>query len=545
MLEKMREGSQGVLAKVVLGFIIVTFALAGIGGYLGGSSEIPAAIVNGEEISKTDFDQAYQNERGRMESQFGQMFEQLAADENYMKTFREGVLDKLINDELQNQLANNVGLRVSDAQIKDIIRKMPEFQVDGRFDNERYLALLRQAGYQTSSFRDYLRVETTRRQLAQAIATTDFSLAAEVKAHTELDKQTRSIEYVVFKQADFTDKVTISDEDRNDYYQTNQDFFATQEKVSLQYVELKVEDLMKDVAVSDEQVKTYYDDNIDSYRNNVERRRASHVLIEFGDDEDAAKTKADDVLAKLKGGEDFVALVKAHSDDTFSAENDGDLDWFEKGVMGDEFDEAVFALANVDDTTDVVRSESGFHIIKLTGHEPESIKPFDEVKEDVADTIKRDQATDDFYEKQETLATLSYEVADTLEEAAAGINVEVKETPLFARIGAPIPVNNPKVIAAAFGEQVLVDSMNSDVIEITNDHVIVVRLLKHQASRIKAIDEVAEQITKALTSEKASEMAKQQSEEYLAKVTHNSKLAEDEATKALEIVAKDDSERFS
>jgi peptidyl-prolyl cis-trans isomerase D len=544
MLETMREGSQGIIAKVILGFIIVTFALAGIGGYLGGSSEIPAATVNGEEILKSDFDQAYQTERGRMESQFGQMFSQLAADDNYMKNFRDGVLDKLINDELQSQLADEVGLRISNSKIKDIIRTMPEFQVDGKFDNDRYRALLRQAGYQTNTFRDYLREETTRRQLAQAIATTDFSLSSEVKAHSELDKQTRDIEYVVFKQADYTAKVQISDEERASYYEDNKPAFATQEKVSLQYVELKIEDLMKGIAVSDEQMQTYYNDNVTSYRTSAERRRASHILFEFGDDEDAAKIRAQSVLTSVNDG-DFVALAKEHSDDTFSAENGGDLDWFERGVMGDEFDEAAFTLAKVDDVSALVRSDSGFHIIKLTGNEPEVIKTFDQVKIEVAQTIKRNQATDTFIEKQETLSTLSFEIPDTLQDAAGGINSEVKESVLFSRSTAPAPLNNAKVLGAAFSELVLVEELNSEVIEINGDHIIVVRLLKHEASRTKSMEEVNSQIINALTKDKASEMAKQAGEALQGQISKTGKLAADDNAKDLDVKAKVAMERFS
>ena len=181
MLEKIREGSQGLAAKMILGLVILTFALAGIGSYLGNTAAQPAAIVNGEEISQTAFQQKYDSNRSRMEQQFGQMFAQLAADEAYMKTFREGVLDQLVNEELQSQLAQSIGLRISDDKIKDIIRNMPEFQVDNQFNNERYLSVLRQVGYQTSSFRDYLQVENTRRQVSQAIAGTDFSLDSEVK----------------------------------------------------------------------------------------------------------------------------------------------------------------------------------------------------------------------------------------------------------------------------------------------------------------------------------------------------------------------------
>ena len=545
MLEKIREGSQGLAAKMILGLVILTFALAGIGSYLGNTAAQPAAIVNGEEISQTAFQQKYDSNRSRMEQQFGQMFAQLAADEAYMKTFREGVLDQLVNEELQSQLAQSIGLRISDDKIKDIIRNMPEFQVDNQFNNERYLSVLRQVGYQTSSFRDYLQVENTRRQVSQAIAGTDFSLDSEVKAHTELDKQTRDIEYIVYKQADFKEKVSLTDEEQRAYYESNLDNYKTQEQLSVQYVEIKIADLMKDIKVSDGELESYYQDNINSYRTAISKRRGSHILIEFGDDEAAAKTKAEDVLAKLKSGEDFGAMAKAHSDDTFSAENDGDLDWFERGVYGDEFDDAVFGLAKVNDITDIIRSESGFQIVKLTDDAPEVVKPFADVKEQVGNEFKRDQANEIFSDKLATLTELSFAVPETLEDAAEAIGATIKETAFFSRFSAPPVVNFPGVIAAAFGPQVLVDQMNSEPVEINADHVMVVRILKHQPTRIKSLDEVAEQVKTSLTADRAQEMAKTQAEELLAKLDGSNKLADDRNSKELTVVTKAALERFT
>lgn len=545
MLEKIREGSQGWIAQTILGIVILAFALAGVGSYLGNTSTPPAATVNGEEISKNDFDQRYQANRNRMEQQFGQMFAQLAADENYMQTFREGVLEQLIGEELEDQLSERIGLRIGDEEIKDIIRNMPEFQVDGRFDNERYLAMLRQWGFQPNSFRDFIRVDATRRQLRNAIQSSDFSLPGEVKSFNELDKQTRDIEYVVFKQADYNDKVALTDEDKQAYYEQNLENFRTQEMVSLQYVEIKIEDIMKGIAVSDEDLEKYYQDNISSYRTNVARRRASHILVEFGDDEDAAKAKAEQLLVRVRGGEDFAAVAAEASDDTFSGENGGDLDWFERGVMGDEFDEAVFALANVNDISEVFRTESGFHIAKLTGDEPESIKPFADVKEEVATAFKRYEANEIFTDKQTQLSELSFEVPDSLDDAAGAIDAQVQETALFSRFSAPPVVNFPAVVQAAFSEQVLQEQLNSDLIEINDDHIMVVRLKQHEPSRIQDMAEVTAQIENALKREKAEELAKAEAESLLAKLDGTQRLSMDEATKALTIVAKDAVERFT
>ena len=153
MLEKIREGSQGIIAKSILGLVILTFALAGVGSYLNTPADTHVAEVNGEKISREDFEQAFQNGRARMQQQFGEMYAALAADSNYMNNFRSEVLESLIDEALQKQLAASLGLRVSDEQIREAIRNMTEFQVDGQFNNDRYIALLRQAGYQPEQFR--------------------------------------------------------------------------------------------------------------------------------------------------------------------------------------------------------------------------------------------------------------------------------------------------------------------------------------------------------------------------------------------------------
>ena len=146
MLENIREGSQGITAKIILGLVILTFALAGLGSY-SNSTDTSVADVNGEKITQQDFNKAYQAQRNRMQQQFGDMFESLAADQTYMANFRNGVVDNLINERLVDQNSSTLAIRVSDERIKETIRTMPEFQVDGVFDNNRYLALINQAGF--------------------------------------------------------------------------------------------------------------------------------------------------------------------------------------------------------------------------------------------------------------------------------------------------------------------------------------------------------------------------------------------------------------
>lgn len=506
MLERIREGSQGVAAKIVLGFVIITFALAGIGSYLGQSTNLPAALVNGEEISQNQFEQAYRNERSRMEQQFGDMFSQLAADENYMNTFRDGILDRLIAEQLQDQSAKELGLRVSDEAIKKAIAQMPEFQLDGKFDKERYLAVLRQAGFQPSSFGEYMRTEMTRRQFVQSVAATNFALDSEAIAQEKIAQQTRDIQYTIVEADRFRNDVELTDELLSQHYQLNIAQHQTDETVKLHYVELNSQDLLDAIVIDDEQIQQYYDDNLVSY-STEEKRRVSHILIEFGEDESAAETSANELLTKIVAGEDFAELAKAHSQDTFSGEQGGDLDFIEKGVMDAEFEAAAFDLANVGDNSQVVRSEFGFHIIKLTDLKEGSVKPLSDVSADIALKLKADSASEQFFDLQQQLGEVSFEIPDSLDDAAAAINKEVVETEFFSRLTAPELIRNERVLAAAFSEQVIVEGLNSELIELGNEHVVVLRAVEHKPAETKSFEDVKSIVTESLTNKLSSEAA--------------------------------------
>lgn len=514
MLENIREKSQGTIAKVILGLVILTFAVAGVGSYTN-QVDTSVAEVNGEKISQNDFEQSFQAQRSRMAQQFGEMFETLSADSAYMANMRSGVLENLINEKLIAQNANELAIRISDQQIKDAIVKMPEFQVNGVFDNNRYLALINQAGFfQSSDFRDYLRSDMVRRQFSQGLVASEFSLPYQAEQLSALQNQKRDIRFARIAAEQFKAQVELNDAEINDYYQANQTQFQNQEKVKLEYVSLSVGDIASTVEVTDQDVETYYQENIANYRQD-EQRRIAHILIEFGDDEAAAEQEAQSVLAKIQQGEDFAELAKTHSDDTFSGENGGDLEWIEAGVMEPSFDDAAFALAQPGDVSELVKTSFGFHLIKLTELKAEQIQPFDEVKQEVLTLVSQQRAENKFFEFQQELARVSFEFPDTLDDAAAIINSEVKTSDWISRSGNLAPFDSTKVIDVAFSDLVLAENLNSDIIEVNDSLVMVVRLLEHQEANVKPLSEVQEQITTLLTSQKASELAMQKADNLL------------------------------
>jgi peptidyl-prolyl cis-trans isomerase D len=514
MLEDIRESSQGLTAKIILGFIILTFAVAGIGSY-SNSVDTSVADVNGEKISQDEFNKAYQAQRNRMAQQFGDMFETLSADPGYMSNFRQGVLDNLINQKLVDQNSNTLAIRVADERIKDTIRNMTEFQVDGVFDNNRYLALINQSGfYQSSDFRDYLRVEMTRRQLTQALVATEFSLPYQEGIFTALKNQQRDLRFATISAEQFKATIEVTDEEINQYYLANQSRFENQEKVKVNYIALDVNDIAATISLTDADVETYYNDNISRYRED-EQRRVAHILVEFGDDEAQAKASAEALLAKVNAGEDFATLAKENSADTFSGENGGDLDWIDAGVMDEAFDNVAFALTGIGSASEVVKTEFGFHIIKLTDYKAEKVQSLDDVREALVIEAKAEKAQDKFFELQQEVARLSFEFPDSLEDAAGAINATIKTSDWLTRGANAEPFNSNSAIDAAFSDIVLSEQLNSDIIEVTDSLAIVLRLNEYQEASVKPLTEVTAQIKDVLVAEKASEKAQEVADELL------------------------------
>jgi len=529
MLESIRENSQGLVAKIILGFIILTFAVAGIGSYTN-SVDTSVAEVNGEKISQADFEKAYQNQRNRMAQQFGDMFETLSSDANYMANFRNQVVDSLINQALVDQASDNMAIRVSDERIKKTIRDMQEFQVDGQFDNNRYLALINQAGfYQSSDFRDYLRTDLVRQQLVQSLVNTEFGLPYQESLVTALQSQKRDVRFAKIATTQFEQGIDVNEQEINDYYLANQTRYENQEKVKVDYIAIDVNEIAKSVEVTDADVENYYQENIVNYRQE-EQRRISHILIEFGDDKTSAKNEIDAIQARLANGEDFADLAKEKSMDTFSGENGGDLEWFEPGVMEPAFEEAVLALANTEAVSDVVETEFGYHLIKLTELKAEQVKALADVKDELKVTVSTQKAADKFFELQQEAAQLSFEFPDSLEDAANAIGVQVKTSDWLSRFGNVAPFDNAKVTDVAFSDMILQEQLNSDVIEVSDNLAVVLRLNEYQPANTKPIAEVSEQIKLTLIQQKAGEKAQTVVDEMLVAFKAGTDITEQLAT---------------
>ncbi len=522
MMDRLREGVNSIAVKIILGLIILSFVFAGVGSYITGGGNNSAAKVGNVEIGRGEFEQAYQNERNRMQAQLGDYFATLLADPSYVESFRRSVLDRMVNDVLLEQHASSLGLRVSDAQVRTLILEMPQFQADGQFDQDIYQAALRRAGFNAESFAEYLRRDLVRNQLLTAVQGSDFSLPGEVAAQSQLLMQTRDIKKVTLSLDEYAANAELSEEDILSYYQQNSERYTRPEQVKVAYIELAAEQLRKDIQVSDEQAEQYYHENIDKY-SSEEQRSVSHILVE-GDDQ----ARAQSILDELNGGADFATLAEEKSDDFGSASEGGSLGWIERDVMDPAFEEAAFALQNAGDTTGLVKSDFGYHIIKLDALNDAVAKPYADVAAEIKAELVDQQAIDQFYELQSELERVAFEFPDSLDDAAESIGATIQTTDFISQVDAPELLKAPTIIQAVLSPEVKEDGLNSEVIEVAPEHIIVVRVEDSRDETVLPLEDVREQVLASL----AKVQGEQTAIELADKVVADLKLGQTEVIEA-------------
>ncbi|MCC5879479.1 MAG: SurA N-terminal domain-containing protein [Idiomarina sp.] len=510
MLDRIREGSKGPVAKIILFLIIITFALTGVSGYLGGGSEDSVAEVNGEKISRIDFDRAYQNERARMEEQLGDFFETLVGDESYMRDFRSGVLERLIEERLATQFAREQGFRPGPNTIRDNIRQMSEFQVAGQFSNDRYNALLMNAGFTPEQFRDYMANELGRSAMLTGLMTSEFMLPHEGELYQQLQNQRRSGEYLRIPVESYTDSVTVSEAEIEAFYYDNEERFETDERIRIEYVVLDFNDILDTVEVSESQARTYYDENPANFRS-PERREIAHILIEGNDAE--ARERIEALLARIEAGEDFAAVAASDSDDTFSGEDGGNLGRLERGMIDPDVEDAGFALDEEGAVSGVVESEFGFHIVQLTRLQRSEVDDFAEVRDDIVENLRRQRAEEEYFAIQQDLSRISFEMPETLEPAAEQTGLELQVSDWMGRRGNE-QFDDPRILREVFSSDVARDNLNSELIEL-DERSYVVRAAEYEAASVRPLDEVRGDIEQALLLRKAREEAQMFAEQLL------------------------------
>ncbi len=519
MLHFIRERAQGWIAWFIVGLISIPFALWGVNSYMGGPTDVVVAKIGDTDITQSEYQRALQMQRDQLREMMGDQFDPAMFDSIDAK---RSVLDSVIEEKLLSGVASELGQTVSDLQLSQIIQSTPAFLKDGKFDADYYKALLGRAGLSSAKYEYDLRNNLLNQEFVANIQKSSIITDSTIDSVIKLEKQTRDIAYGVISAQDFANEVDIDQENIKLYFEANKQLYTAPEQVSVEYVELSVANLKQTIEVDDSTLKSFYADNQDQFVGPAQRR-ISHILIEG--DNDAALETISALKARIDAGESFESIAKEASQDFGSAESGGDLGFITKNMMDAAFEDAAFALQNAGDVSEPVKTEFGYHLIKLSELQAPQGKSFSDAKAEVKDLYTQREAEKLFYEKAEQLADLSYESPDSLDYTAEMLDLEVKESQLFTRTGGSGIASDTKVVNAAFSEDVLQEGLNSAVIELSKTDFLVLRKKRFIEETLLPFDSVAPAIEQSLRFEKARQKAKETGETYVAKIADGSEPA--------------------
>ncbi len=516
MLLTIRKKSQGWVAWVIVIIITIPFALFGISSYFEGAGQIPVATVDGDKIDAQTFENAMEQRRRFFRAQFGSNFDPAMVDN---PQFRMQVVEGLVSNRLIQIYAREQGLRLSDDALRASIVSTPEFQLDGKFDQDSYNRFVSARGYSVEGYEQQLRLSGGIQQLESGLSDSALVNPLEVDLLLALTLQIRDADYTVVAAGGKSQGDPVSDEEKREEYANNEARYMQDDRLKLNYVKLTLDDIVNDIELDEDEIEQAYEANKGQY-SRAETRIASHILLGVPRSADETKrsavlAKAQALVARLNEGEDFAVLVEEFSEDPGSKRQGGDLGIIAKGQMVPEFEAAVYSMAQ-GEISAPVKTEFGYHIIKLTSLEEASIKPYADVKSEVETAEKNRLARTQFSETAETFRTLVFEEPENLEAAAQALGLDVQVSDWVTQTQGADDFSSPRVRAAAFDSAVLEDDLNSEVIDISDEVLIAVHKNQFEAQHVKAFAEVEADIETLIQQQKAAEKAKQAGESLIA-----------------------------
>jgi peptidyl-prolyl cis-trans isomerase D len=505
MLQTIRDKVSGWVARLLLGALVVVFIFWGIELRSTSSVDNSAAIVNGEEIKLATARNAWQQRQAELQ----QVFKGEIPDA-VKKQQQDLVLQQLIRMQLLQQRAIDQGLRVGDAALADTLNSLDSLKVDGKFSRDRYTAALLQQGMNEAQFETQLRVELATRQLQNGVMGTAFLTQKELQRAQALLGEQREVDYALVSAKSYLGSVKVADADVQSWYDAHKNEYLTPETVDLQYVELRLADSATEVAADDAALRAHYETIKDRFVS-TERRHAHHILVKVDKDlaDAAAKKLAEEILSKLQAGGDFDALAKQYSKDPGSANKGGDLGWATKGMFVGPFEDALFAM-KAGELRGPIKTEFGYHVIRLDEVEGGEGKSFEQVRNEVEADYKADRARSIFYEKTQKLADEAFAKLTELDSVAKDFNTTVKSVPGFTRNGGGEFAAGSPVIEAAFSDAVLQKGENGPLLTIGEDRALVARVANHKAPEQRSLDAVRNDIVAKLADQAAKQAAAKQ-----------------------------------
>ncbi|AOY58168.1 SurA N-terminal domain-containing protein [Desulfococcus multivorans] len=528
MLKLMREKAGSWFIKVILGAIVVVFVFWGVGNFRSGRLE-KVAVVNETPITVEAYNQSYNALIERYRSQFGAQF-----NEDMIRMFglKRQALDQLINQILMLQEAEKLNFRVTDDELAAVIQAIPAFQNNGAFDNRIYTRVLNMNRLTPEAFekdqREAIRIDKLRRFITDNVKVSD----QEALDWYLWENAAVNIAYVVFEPDRYQD-IDVTDEAVRQYFDAHQSNYKTEPKIKAQYIYFDPQKFMDGVTVTDDDVKAYFEEHPDEFA--VQKTvKARHILFRLENDsspEEVAtqRKKAETVLALAREGQDFGELAKTYSEDP-GKDRGGDLGTFTRETMVKPFADQAFSM-KAGEISDPVRTQFGWHIIKVEAVNEAYQKTLDEVDEEIIQKITEERAKATAYEHAESIYDAAYD-GDDLKTAAEGKAGDVKETDWFTLTKGPAGVNDPTRFARTAFE--LSDMQISDIQEY-GDGYYLIQTLKRTPEAVAPFDDVRERVKADLLENRRSEKALADAQIFLAALREGAVITEEAAKMELSV----------
>jgi peptidyl-prolyl cis-trans isomerase D len=504
MLQTIHDKLKGWLAGVVLGAVGLVFVFWGINWTL--SAPNYAAKVNGTEISSNEVRQSYQQQLAQVERQANAPLSEAQRTE-----IKKRVLDQFVSSEALVSRADELGYRVSDQDLLDAMAEVPAFQVNGKFDKAHAVAVLRAQGRSVAEIEALFRRDVKLRQLDTALSASSFVTSSELARLRSLTRQQRELAWLTLPAAKYAAEATPDEAAVTAYYDAHKSLYMTPETVNLRAVEISLADLESKVSVEDAQLKAYFEEQkakTPERYTQPEQRRVRHILIQAADPKEdaAAKTKADALMKRAESGEDFSKLAKENSQDLGSAQQGGDLGWSDRKVWVAPFADAAFSMKE-GEIRGPVKTQFGYHILKLDGIQPATVKTFEQSRSDLETEYRRNEAERLFNTAQDQLADAALQNATDIDVVARKAGLTAHDVPDFSRTdGGGDLGKSPAVLEAAFSQDVL-DGRLSPIIEVEKGRGVVLRATDHKLPQQKPLETVRAAVVAAWKKQRGTELA--------------------------------------
>ena len=516
MLAIIRDKATGWIAGVIVGLLVISFAFWGVSFYSGQAGQLNVAKVNGEEISFQSFQRSYSQLRKQMQAALG---DALSLEEESL--IKDQTISKLIESELINQLVIDSHLNITNSKLVQSIQNIEYFRGEEGFDREKYERSINSIGMAPAIFEAQLRMDLLSEQLQAGLVETIFVIDEELDNILRLESQSRDITYTILSLPSFIEEGEISGDEVEDYYNKNNSSFTEPEQVKISYIELDVKEIAKNIETDEESLRIYYDNNKDDY--DVADQRSVHKLfIRTGEGapaeiKDNAKEILTSTLKLVEEGRDFEEIIEQ------SDESGGILEFSEhlfmsKGIMDEKIDDFLFSKEE-GEVSGIIETKDGYNIVKVLEIRGGPENKFENSADKVEEDYKREKAEEEFFELTDQLATLAYENPETLEIASDAISREIKTTEYFTRDNSEeVLISDPRIISKSFDPVLINSGNNSDLIELSDDHVVILRVEEHKAASVMPLDAVRDEVIASIRIDLAKNKIKVTGEEVISEL---------------------------